>query len=240
MGSEEGSFSGSESAESASSTGFGMKLVSCLSIMRASSPGEAGPPEPNRLQGQHSRSQGKLLPGCTFQVSTSMKVSSQHCSITACQIGFMYQSSAICRPAMCVLFTEHAMAGWSQLLVGCSSSTLQQTCAVHWYAASSDVVVFISHVAQPISICLCLLPQRRLVGQDPDTCTMCWDECDATVYQIRSQDYMRTKVKQCSSKAFYRLVAMDLFAAETKAYHVAKQFALPVTGEAKWLLASLL
>jgi len=39
---------------------------------------------------------------------------------------------------------------------------------------------------------------------------------------IRSQDYMRTKLKQASSKAIYRLVTMDLFATESKAYHVAK------------------
>jgi hypothetical protein len=48
--------------------------------------------------------------------------------------------------------------------------------------------------------------------------------------QIRSQDYMRTKLKQASSKAIYRLVGMDLFSSESKAYHVAKQFALPPTG----------
>lgn len=48
--------------------------------------------------------------------------------------------------------------------------------------------------------------------------------------QIRSQDYMRSKQKQASSKAIYRLVGMDLFSSESKAYHVAKQFALPATG----------
>lgn len=59
---------------------------------------------------------------------------------------------------------------------------------------------------------------------------MCWDECDATVYQIRSQDYMKSKQKQGSGKAFYKLLTMDLFAAETKAYHIAKQFVLPPAG----------
>eukprot|EP00879_Flechtneria_rotunda_P007526 GHRR01007895.1.p1 GENE.GHRR01007895.1~~GHRR01007895.1.p1 ORF type:complete len:404 (+),score=176.36 GHRR01007895.1:1764-2975(+) len=59
---------------------------------------------------------------------------------------------------------------------------------------------------------------------------MCWDECEATTYNIRSQDYMRTKQKQPSGKAIYRLVAMDMFATDTKAFHVAKSFALPPTG----------
>jgi hypothetical protein len=58
------------------------------------------------------------------------------------------------------------------------------------------------------------------------------------VPQIRSQDYMRSKLKQASSKAIYRLVGMDLFSTETKAYHVAKQFALPATGVQGQLVAS--
>eukprot|EP00882_Tetradesmus_deserticola_P020960 GHRQ01022653.1.p4 GENE.GHRQ01022653.1~~GHRQ01022653.1.p4 ORF type:complete len:111 (+),score=42.36 GHRQ01022653.1:1463-1795(+) len=41
---------------------------------------------------------------------------------------------------------------------------------------------------------------------------------------------MRSKQKQASSKAIYQLVGMDLFSTEAKAYHVAKQFALPATG----------
>lgn len=48
--------------------------------------------------------------------------------------------------------------------------------------------------------------------------------------QIRSIDYMQTKVKQPSSKAIYRLVAMDLFGTDTKASHVSRTFQLPATG----------
>lgn len=48
--------------------------------------------------------------------------------------------------------------------------------------------------------------------------------------QIRSIDYMQTKVKQPSSKAIYRLVAMDLFGSDTKASHVSRIFQLPATG----------
>lgn len=54
------------------------------------------------------------------------------------------------------------------------------------------------------------------------------------VLQIRSLDYMTNKLKQGSSKAIYRLVAMDLFATESKAFHVAKTFALPHTGRGSW------
>jgi hypothetical protein len=48
--------------------------------------------------------------------------------------------------------------------------------------------------------------------------------------QIRSTDYAQSKVKQSSGKAIYRLVAMDLFSTDAKAYHVAKTFALPPAG----------
>eukprot|EP00775_Hariotina_reticulata_P011572 gene11572-11716_t len=71
---------------------------------------------------------------------------------------------------------------------------------------------------------------RRLPSEGPATASSCWDECESTTYQVRSTDYMRTKVKQLSSKAIYRLLAMDLFSTETKAYHIAKHFSLPQTG----------
>lgn len=53
--------------------------------------------------------------------------------------------------------------------------------------------------------------------------------------QIRSHDYMTTKVKQPSSKSIYRLFAMDLFSTESKAFHVAKSLTLPPTGGCQWL-----
>lgn len=139
-GSDSGSFSGSESgsAASESSGGFGARIVSCLTIMRASSPGEAHPlPDGHYLPGVHAK-QGRPHVGCTFP--------------------------------------------------------------------------------------------RRDVAVDPDVAELCWDECESSNFQIRSQDYMRSKQKQASSKAIYRLVGMDLFSSESKAYHVAKQFALPATG----------
>jgi hypothetical protein len=37
-------------------------------------------------------------------------------------------------------------------------------------------------------------------------------------------------VKQPSCKAIYRLVGMDLFSTDNKAYHIAKTFSLPPTG----------
>jgi hypothetical protein len=72
--------------------------------------------------------------------------------------------------------------------------------------------------------------QRRLPSEGPATASSCWDECESTTYLVRSKDYMRSKVKQPSSKAIYRLVAMDLFATEAKAFHIAKHFSLPQTG----------
>ncbi|KAF6265439.1 hypothetical protein COO60DRAFT_1623849 [Scenedesmus sp. NREL 46B-D3] len=139
-GSESGSFSGSESgsAVSESSGGFGARIVSCLSIMRASSPGET-----NQLP------EGQYPPG-------------------------------------------GAPKPWRPL-VGCTFP-------------------------------------RRDVAVDPGVAELCWDECESSNFQVRSQDYMRSKLKQASSKAIYRLVGMDLFSTDTKAYHVAKQFALPATG----------
>lgn len=57
-----------------------------------------------------------------------------------------------------------------------------------------------------------------------------WVCCCGLLLQIRSIDYMQTKVKQPSSKAIYRLVGMDLFGTDTKAHHVSRIFQLPHTG----------
>lgn len=69
--------------------------------------------------------------------------------------------------------------------------------------------------------------QRRSPSESTDECRWCWDECDASTYSIRSSDYMRTKQKVSSAKAFYKLVAADLFATDTKAFHIAKHMQLP-------------
>jgi hypothetical protein len=45
--------------------------------------------------------------------------------------------------------------------------------------------------------------------------------------QVRSVDYMRTKVKVPSSKAFYKLVGVDFFTCDTKTGHVAQLVQLP-------------
>lgn len=50
--------------------------------------------------------------------------------------------------------------------------------------------------------------------------------------QIRSLDYMQSKLKQPSSKAIYRLIGMDLFGSDTKAQHISRTFQLPETGAA--------
>eukprot|EP00877_Chromochloris_zofingiensis_P004334 jgi/Chrzof1/13901/Cz08g16190.t1 len=68
---------------------------------------------------------------------------------------------------------------------------------------------------------------RRSPSESTDECRWCWDECDASTYSIRSSDYMRTKQKVSSAKAFYKLVAADLFATDTKAFHIAKHMQLP-------------
>jgi hypothetical protein len=48
--------------------------------------------------------------------------------------------------------------------------------------------------------------------------------------QIRSIDYMQSKLKQPSCKAIYRLVAMDVFSSDPKSSHVSRTFQLPHTG----------
>jgi hypothetical protein len=55
--------------------------------------------------------------------------------------------------------------------------------------------------------------------------------CHPVCLQIRSLDYMQSKVKQSSSKAIYRLIAMDLFGSDSKTAHVSRIFQLPATGE---------
>lgn len=60
--------------------------------------------------------------------------------------------------------------------------------------------------------------------------------CALLLLQIRSLDYAQTKVKQPSSKAIYRLVAMDMFAADTKASHISRVFQLPQTGAARFCI----
>lgn len=62
---------------------------------------------------------------------------------------------------------------------------------------------------------------------DPRTARECWDECEAASFSIRGPDYMRTKVKQPSTKPFYRLVAMDMFSFPSRANHIARHMALP-------------
>lgn len=47
---------------------------------------------------------------------------------------------------------------------------------------------------------------------------------------VHARTPSRAQVKVSSGKALYRLVAMDLFATDAKAFHVAKLFSLPPTG----------
>ncbi|KAI8464727.1 MAG: hypothetical protein J3K34DRAFT_104695 [Monoraphidium minutum] len=69
--------------------------------------------------------------------------------------------------------------------------------------------------------------RRRRPDEDPAGCERCWDVSDPTSFHIRSLDYMRTKVKEHSGGAIYRLAAVDVFTTEAKAFHVARLFSLP-------------
>ncbi len=57
----------------------------------------------------------------------------------------------------------------------------------------------------------------------------CWDEVEASTYRVRCLDYTRTKLKGPSEKSIYRLVAIDMFTTQQKAFHVAKLVHLPPT-----------
>lgn len=78
----DGSISESGSEESQSSQGFGARLVSCLSIMRASSPGETHPFPEGRTPGAHAKGSQKPPVGCTFEVGSCQQ--RRHAAVQDC------------------------------------------------------------------------------------------------------------------------------------------------------------
>lgn len=173
--------SGSGSVASATSGGFGARLVSCLTIMRSSPPqgdadgvvggGGAGSPghhhtqqHPGRPVWGHTRSGHiRLHAGCTFTVRRDY-----------CQHRVIHNGCAVSSTVLCT--------------VSCAVSQLP-VCA----AAAAAVAAYIIAVCLTLSvIVLCdtvppgLLPppQRRNPRDAPDSAAMCWDEADATTYQV--------------------------------------------------------
>lgn len=55
----------------------------------------------------------------------------------------------------------------------------------------------------------------------------CFEETDATNFNVRGVDYMRTKKKISSAPAILRLLDIDVFATDFKLYHIARHLELP-------------
>lgn len=54
------------------------------------------------------------------------------------------------------------------------------------------------------------------MSQDAREVREAWDECDGASFLVRGPDYMRTKLKQPSRPALYRLLAADVLTGEDR------------------------
>ncbi|KAK9808688.1 hypothetical protein WJX72_001980 [[Myrmecia] bisecta] len=62
---------------------------------------------------------------------------------------------------------------------------------------------------------------------DAGTERECWEASDATTFMVRSQDYMRTRIKEPSAPALYRLLNVDIYSFDFKLNHIARHVKLP-------------
>jgi len=58
-----------------------------------------------------------------------------------------------------------------------------------------------------------------------DACA--WEPADSTTFQVRSHGYMRTKIKESSAQAIYRLIGVDMYSFDFKLFHIAQHVELP-------------
>lgn len=70
---------------------------------------------------------------------------------------------------------------------------------------------------------------RRLLAGEAirDSIVDCYHEMEGTSFNVRSIDYMKTKVKVRSGPSWYRLAAVDMFSFEGKRFHIAQHVTLP-------------
>ncbi|KAJ9507108.1 hypothetical protein QJQ45_004731 [Haematococcus lacustris] len=71
--------------------------------------------------------------------------------------------------------------------------------------------------------------QRRDLSKSVLDVWESWEDAGNCRFNLRSQDYMKSKVKVASSDAMYRLVCADIFACSTKQDHIAKLVNLPAS-----------
>jgi hypothetical protein len=56
---------------------------------------------------------------------------------------------------------------------------------------------------------------------------LAWEPLDAAAFEVRSRDYMRSRVKEPSAPALYRPIGVDLFSFDFKLSHLARHVELP-------------
>jgi hypothetical protein len=71
---------------------------------------------------------------------------------------------------------------------------------------------------------------RRTPDLDEASAACAYEPVEASAFQVRSLDYMRSGKKQPSHSSIYRLLGVDMFTFDRKAYHIAQHVELPKVG----------
>lgn len=68
---------------------------------------------------------------------------------------------------------------------------------------------------------------RRTPDLDEASAACAYEPVEASAFQVRSLDYMRSGKKEASNSSIYRLLGVDMFTFDRKAYHIAQHVELP-------------
>ncbi|PSC69289.1 plant F14N23-31 [Micractinium conductrix] len=68
---------------------------------------------------------------------------------------------------------------------------------------------------------------RRKTEQEGPGVAAAWGPAECSTFMVRSQQYLRTKVKEGSGPAIYRLLSVDVYSFDFKLFHIAQHVQLP-------------
>lgn len=69
--------------------------------------------------------------------------------------------------------------------------------------------------------------RRKTVEEGADQTAAAWEPAEGSCFQVRSHNYMRSKVKEKSGPCMYRLVGVDVYTFDFKLFHIAQHVQLP-------------
>lgn len=69
--------------------------------------------------------------------------------------------------------------------------------------------------------------RQKSTDEVPAVTAAAWEEAEGTLFQVRSANYMRSKVKEPSGPCVYRLLGVDVYNFDFKLYHIAQHVQLP-------------